>query len=200
MNTKDERAREHAVRRQEYLEMITGDDPALLVRHLFRWFDSASRAKVFLELWDEFCVQDDVAFWRCVAAVWPSLDAIPHDVYARAFRARRTGWTADIMCPDDRSAYDGLPGTFTVYRGQSATDTLGLSWSLSRDVALTFARGHRGIGVPSPTVFSAQVRKTSVALFHGERGEDEVVLFRAPRRSAAHPAFDGGGLISTARG
>lgn len=175
---------EQAEQRQEYLDMITGDDPAPLVRYLFRWFDSVSQANVFLELWDALCVPDDAAFWRSIAKVWPSFDAIPHEDYAQAFRAHRAGWTPDVMCPNDRAAYDGLPGTFTVYRGQSAAHPLGLSWSLTRDVAVTFAQGHRGISVPFPTVFSAQVRKDSVALFHGERGEDEVVLFRAPRRAA----------------
>jgi hypothetical protein len=83
---------------------------------------------------------------------------------------------------------DLLEERLTVYRGQDAGDACdGLAWTLDRDIALRFARGCRRHN-PTPIVLEARVRKADVACYFGPsggveiggRGEDEVVLFKAP--------------------
>ena len=77
-------------------------------------------------------------------------------------------------------AVKGLPATMTVYRGQSADASPGLSWTLDRKVAERFARGHRGMKLPNPVVLEITVSRDDVALFITDRDEAEVVLFEAP--------------------
>jgi len=121
-------------------------------------------------------------FWPYVAQEWASFDRIPHRDYALAFRSFRLGWSADCMEREARRFYDNLPPMLTLYRGGNKDFGRGLSWTLDIEVAKSFALGHRWIHNPSPTIFSARVRKSSVAFVCVDRNESECVLFRPPQR------------------
>jgi len=123
-------------------------------------------------------------FWPYVAQEWATFDRIPHRDYALCFRAFWIGWSADCMRPEARRFYDSLPPMITLYRGGDRQSGKGLSWTLDMETAKGFARGHRNLFNPNPTIFTARVRKSSVAFVCVDRQESECVLFRPPRNMA----------------
>jgi hypothetical protein len=153
-------------------------DPILTT--LFRWAGSAERPAALLRLLSEQSPHNAPRFWRLVVAAWPCFDAIPHRTYARAFKEHRHAWSPDVMPPEGRALYDALHTRVTLYRGQDTRARPGLSWTLSVDVARSFARGHRGISCPFPGVLTATISKRAIAFVCTDRDEDEVVLFRPP--------------------
>lgn len=108
-------------------------------------------------------------FWRVVAEIWPSCDAIPHSSFEELF-----GYFLDYA-PECN-----LPPRITIYRGQDADTPLGLAWTTNREVAEGFAFGHRGKNNPKPTIFSIEVRREAVAFVATDREEDEIVLLSIP--------------------
>jgi hypothetical protein len=164
--------------------LIRAADPAAVPYFLLRWHGSEKRPLAFLDIVAAMPECEGAEFWRLVAACWPGFDLIPHREFAVAFRRHRSAWTPDAMTGEDRAAFDALPPHLTIYRGQDAGAPLGLSWTLSHDVAEGFARGHRGIRHRSPAICTARVRRSSVAFMCTDRDEAEVVLFRAPRNVA----------------
>lgn len=112
-------------------------------------------------------------FWAVIRETWPLFDRIPHRDFQRAFRYFKP------FAPRD-----GLPERLTVYRGQAKTAPLGLSWTTSRTVAKSFARGHRGLSSPEPAIYSLKVTARQIAFLSNDREEREVVLFNVPRRTA----------------
>jgi len=113
---------------------------------------------------------DAAAFWRVVVAEWSHFDAIPHDLFAMLFD----------MFRDTAPGAPELPERFTVYRGQDYDDEPGLSWTLARNVAESFARGHRWTRHPTPHVFEWDISRDQVAFFTDARNESEVVVIEAP--------------------
>ncbi len=160
-------------------------------------FNSAERARAFIE--DAARMPPDV-FWRAFIREWPTFDAIPHREIRKLFIKNRHAWESSVFYDDDmrydedgEGAYstwlDMLEERLVVYRGQDADAPVGLAWTLDRDTAVEFAHGHRGLRNPSPVILKATIRKTEVACHFHDRGEDEVVLFKAPppRKREATP-------------
>lgn len=77
-----------------------------------------------------------------------------------------------------------LPDVVRVWRGTSgitrAQAARGLSWTLERDVACWFAMRHVETSKRTPLVLACDVPRADILLYHDERGEKEVVTFRAP--------------------
>jgi hypothetical protein len=161
-------------------------------------FGSHERPRVFIE--DAASMPPDV-FWRVFVRQWPNFDFIPHKEIRKLFIKNRHAWAGvfanGYIAHDEdgdvihSTRLDLLEECFTVYRGQDAGDACdGLAWTLDRDIALKFARGCRRHN-PTPIVLEARVRKADVACYFGpdgvvkigDRGEDEVVLFKAPSMS-----------------
>ena len=64
----------------------------------------------------------------------------------------------------------------------------GLAWTTSREVATTFARGHRGISVPDAVIATAVVLKGAVFTVATERAEQEVIVnYRRLRQLVVTP-------------
>lgn len=118
---------------------------------------------------------DGPDFWHVIVRAWTTFDRIPHEDYAVQFA--RFASTAPPK-PD-------LPEPVTVYRGQDDSAPLGLSWTLSWDVAEGFSRGHRNIFNPDPIVLALDVWPSEVAFFTNDREEQEVVLLAIPPVGAA---------------
>ena len=119
-------------------------------------------------------------FWNVVARQWPGFNPIERTRWARLFTRFKSYWTPDILSPEDRAFYDGLPDDFTAYRGQNGAELAAAgSFTLSRDVAHRYALGRRNISYSEPTIVSLRVMKKHVALAFTARDEDEVVLFSA---------------------
>jgi hypothetical protein len=130
---------------------------------------SAARPSAVLN-WAE-ANDDGSAFWKVVQSAWESFDRIPHESFALFF---------ERFAESAPSSPSDLPERMTVYRGQSGDDLKGLSWSLSRQVAENFARGHRGIPVANPVVLELGITRDQVAFVCNDREEDEVVLRSIP--------------------
>lgn len=111
-------------------------------------------------------------WWKVVPLVWGHCDLIPHERFEELF---------DDFCVFDddtrrRNLPKSLPQRFEVYRGQDRYNAVGLSWTLSREVAQGFAIGHRGILNPNPVILKRTIAHSDVAFYLAERGEAEVVL------------------------
>lgn len=119
-------------------------------------------------------------FWEVIREAWPLFDLIPHKEFEKAFR-----------CFKSFAPREGIPPRVTVYRGQSKNYPLGLSWTTSRAVAESFARGHRGIKPPDPVIYSVEVTKKQIAFLCDDREESEVVLFSIPRACRHWEAITG---------
>jgi hypothetical protein len=63
-----------------------------------------------------------------------------------------------------------------VYRGCSRRRVRGLSWTLEREVAEGFARGHRHIRVPDPVIASAAISNAHIFCRINSRNEREVLI------------------------
>jgi hypothetical protein len=57
---------------------------------------------------------------------------------------------------------------------------LGIAWTIRRDIADGFARGHRNIRLPKPVVASALIPKEHIFFVTDDREEKEIIL--NPRR------------------
>lgn len=147
-----------------------------ILSDLMSFLGSTDRPFVFLRLAK---IMSSPTFWRATHAHWNVFDRIPHRDFSKLFRKHRPQWKPDYMRDEDADAYAKLPETVTVYRGQDAGSRAGLSWTLNRDTAEEFARGHRGLFNASPIVIEARVAKMDVAAFYGDRNENEIVLFTA---------------------
>jgi hypothetical protein len=177
---------EHArARMRARRELVASGDTGGFSDFLHRWYESEDRPHAFLGLSAVMLEAESPDFWRLLAKHWPGFDAVPHAAYAGTFRSRRAAWSADCMELADRALYDQLPPLVSLHRGQSGEAPIGLSWTLSREVAEGFARGHRGKRVLSRVVLATRVRKTSIAFICTDREEEEAVLFRPPRRGAS---------------
>ncbi|KUF12399.1 hypothetical protein [Pseudoponticoccus marisrubri] len=149
-------------------------------------YPSEQRASVVASWAEEALLkgQEDAlgkVFWRLIAEEWTGFDAIPHGWFHLLFHRMRPYLTNDVMRPEDSAAFNALPEEFTIYRGTDAEALPGLSWTLDRQTALEFARGHRGIENSAPVLLSTSVKRSDVALFLKEREEAEILLFAPPK-------------------
>lgn len=149
---------------------ITASSTVEAVRAYMGLFASDARAEE-LAAWGENVCDDSAKFWAVVTEIWSACDRIPHERFERLFEEHGV---------DDYIARRKLPKkigeTVTVYRGQDMRGEVGLSWSLSRQVAEGFARGHRGILNPNPMVVRRRVRRDDIVLYTNARNEQEIVL------------------------
>jgi hypothetical protein len=76
-----------------------------------------------------------------------------------------------------------LGDTVRVWRGTQgvtmAVARTGYSWTTDRDTACFFAMRHAG-NIRKPLVITADVSRAAVVCYSDERGESEVLLFKAP--------------------
>jgi hypothetical protein len=172
-----------AQQEQAMAELIASRDPERIPTYLLRWCTSAERPRALLDLYLLMAPGDGGRFWRLVADEWPSFDAIPHQEYSAAFKRFRAAWSPDVMAGRTKAAFLAMPSAVDIYRGQDGGAPLGLAWTLRRDVAESFARGHRGRRHRQPTVFTITTTKSAIALLCDERDEAEVVLFNRPRKA-----------------
>ena len=80
------------------------------------------------------------------------------------------------LSSDGQVFFASLPDRIHVWRGCSQSRTRGLSWTTDEVVAVGFARGHRGIKIPSPVVAEGWIAKTAIFSVSADRGESEIVL------------------------
>ena len=92
-------------------------------------------------------------FWNVVAKGWAGFNAIERTRCTRLFSRYRSYWTSDILSHEDRAFYDNLPDEFAVYRGQNGVElAAGGRFTLSKEVAQTYALGRRNVRYADPTI------------------------------------------------
>jgi len=133
-------------------------------RALIDWVIEHSRART---------PNDDLgpAFWKLVREYWSTFDRVEHDMFGMAFARFKPYWKP-------QPEWNGLPKRITVWRGGDRYRVRkGLSWTMDRSVAEDFARGHRFIFNKYPTLLTAEIDRTEVALVDNTREERELVLW-----------------------
>jgi hypothetical protein len=104
--------------------------------------------------------------------LWVSGDPDDTDPWALGFWEEASEWAGGLLT----DAPDGLPaGSLTVYRGQSAGDPLGISWTLDPAVAHMFAAGIR-VALPDGVVYTGTVEPADVLGYITQRDEAEIVV------------------------
>ncbi|MDB6179625.1 hypothetical protein PAF17_19360 [Paracoccus sp. Z330] len=153
----------------------------------YQFCDSVERGGEFAgwALYDPEARHPD--FWSVLREEWPSFDALAHDCFRRVLALHRQTWKQEADCPDRMKVYRGEPhGMLT-----GSLVTKGLSWTTDREVAESFARGHRGVTPTYPLVWQAEVTRDDIAFTTNERGESEVVLFNPRFDALSGPDDDG---------
>jgi hypothetical protein len=72
--------------------------------------------------------------------------------------------------------FDRMPSRIRVYRGCSRARIDGLSWTINRAVAESFAYGHRGVRVPNAVIATGTISKNDIYGLIVDRSEEEVLL------------------------
>lgn len=148
--------------------------------------------------------QDDpaVVFWPVFHQTWPVCDDtwwLSKQLLSTLRRQRDEAWDDGAGGPAidlalfsmdehnaginrDREFYGSLPYNkpFPVYRGCSRSRVRGISWTTDRQVAMSFAQGHRGISVPDSVLASATITLDAIFTVSQDREESEIIL--DPRR------------------
>jgi hypothetical protein len=86
-----------------------------------------------------------------------------------------------MMAPHERERWHGLPARVTIYRGCSAVNAAGLSWSLDPTIATkfpTYARYSPPEGQP-PLLVTATVARSRIVAVKLDREEEEVITSSA---------------------
>ena len=125
----------------------------------------------------------DESYWTLVEAVWIDAESphINYDIWAEL-------WTSDRPRPDGFARLPVQGDMITVYRGtdeDELANQLGLSWSLSAEVAERFARrwgkwGRKGEDGNS-VVIKAHVHRDDVLGYTNNREEQEVITLNVER-------------------
>ena len=129
------------------------------------------RLQAFLEIQDQLT---DTQYWRLLADSWIDTENAWQNrgKWRKLFDSKRPH-SHYLMDETEDNAMNTLPEMVTIYRGSSANNEKGLSWTLSKDKAEFFAQR---FAQKRGKVYEQEVRKDQIlALFLG-RGESEVIL------------------------
>lgn len=111
-----------------------------------------------------------VANWAGCDNFYHALDDIRDILEAHKFRAE------DLVLDEDREWWNSLPEELLVYRGCEEGREDRLSWTLDREVAKVFAKGHRGIGLNKPRIYEKTIKKSQDVFFATNLREEQEVV------------------------
>jgi hypothetical protein len=129
------------------------------------------RGALAVAFWESGVARE--AFRAVLASVWD------HD-HAHLIRAARTRPRLRAMFRDAAFPLPALPDNVTAWRGTNGISrsraARGMAWTLDRDTACWFAMRFASFK-GRPMVLQADIPSSSVALYHDEGGEREIVVF-----------------------
>lgn len=99
-------------------------------------------------------------------------------------------WMSEIdhlIGEECREWWEGLPSLITIYRGCEIDRTDGLCWTTSREVAVRFAKGHRGMKLIKPVIAQCRVRKNEIFYATNDREEFEIVVDTSVAKITVEP-------------
>jgi len=115
-------------------------------------------------------------YWTILKAIWMDTEfpMVEKGLWLSMFTAQ-VKQKRKLMGGAERRALQSLPETVDIYRGYNGSKqgTLGLSWTLSRDKALWFARR---FGEDNPIIATATCKRDSILAYFHARGEQEIVI------------------------
>jgi hypothetical protein len=128
----------------------------------------------------------DGHYWKNLASVWTDSENIWQNgrEWSVLLGSKRTGREL-MMDKADLEVFNNLPEQIQVYRGAGKRDPYPYSWSLSRDRAEWFANRKAGMSKVKGVVYESVVSKKNVLAYFSGRGEQEVVVFPAPKKKQA---------------
>jgi len=141
------------------------------------WANSYGRLPVLLNLAPTTgCGEELWKTWFSVLGdQWTTCDNIGvHKASLYRLMVKHRDRWPDIMTSAERAILVALPDTVTLFRGCGPKNKLGLSWSLSREVAerFPFSSRYRTTG---PRILTARVPKKRIVGIKTDRSEDEVI-------------------------
>jgi hypothetical protein len=117
-------------------------------------------------------------FWTVFIANWHSCDdtwAVKDRLLCQLRKAAAGASVLPHYSAEQIAFFESLPEVVTVYRGCSRERVNGISWTINREVAKDFTRGHRGIYVPDPIIVTATVKKSEIMAVFVDRAEQEII-------------------------
>jgi hypothetical protein len=161
---------------------------------LFCLVGSQARIWLFIELEDEM---DDTTYFRYLGKIltftYVSFDP---DLFKYLLNPRRRDLTLrnSMMSKEELDTFTQLPSEVTIFRGNVEGKEAGFSWSLSKDVALPFARRH--FPHPGQLLMGTCLKSKIIAYFSREEE-----IFIDPRDVAIHTkeSVEAGERINTFR-
>jgi hypothetical protein len=118
---------------------------------------------------------NDQYYWELLAEVWIDCENIwqNKDEWRDLWNNGRPQ-KQFAMVPEERETLERLPNELRIYRGIRDADNIdGLSWTLSREKAIWFARRFRG-----NFLLTARANKVDVHAFLDRRKEQEIIVDR----------------------
>lgn len=161
---------------------------------LFWLVESQAKIWLFLELQDEM---DDAIYFRRLGEIlvvtYVSFDP---ELFKYLLNPpnRDLSLKNNLMCKEELYIFNELPAKITIFRGNAADKEAGFSWSLSKDVALPFARRH--FPHPGQLLMGTCLKSKIIAYFSREEE-----IFIDPRDVAIHTkeSVEAGERINTFR-
>jgi len=171
-----ERINQESKRREESRRLLMSSEDFSLqecVVHLFRFFGSRSRLSALLSIIEEKGLRGKDAF-SLLGQIWPSCNSVwrQTDQIRELFDDFRAD-AVHMMTPEEKMELEKLPEQITVYRGCYQKNLNGLSWSLCRDMAISFTTFTNYQGIGKPHLLSGKVNRKD-AVLKLERGELEI--------------------------
>lgn len=113
-------------------------------------------------------------FWELVGSVWRDSESIhAEQVFWQSVWSIRCDFKAFAMSAEERKAFACLPKRIPIYRGCATADAVkGFSWTLSKPVAMRFAR--RSTGFAKPGILATMtVDRRNICAYFTSRGKSE---------------------------
>ena len=146
-------------------------------------FESHERLQPFIDIIPRLSDQE---YWKILREVWTGAEVVLPDkqVWLRLLQWRRPG-REHLMTGVERTALAAMPAEIKIWRGCGDRSAVrGLSWTLDRDRAVSFAEracGERirhltGLCGTTPLLVEATCYKSDVLAYITEREEAELVV------------------------
>jgi hypothetical protein len=128
----------------------------------------------------------DSEYWTVLKYVWTDSENIFANLrfWLRAFSSPRSE-REQFMSAEERAFLVALPDQITVYRGYRPEfkNQIGLSWTLSREIAEKLANRISGVRCSGGEVVERKISKADVfAYCHDDMQEQEIILTPAALR------------------
>lgn len=152
------------------------DDVEAAIARLFSQSDSQSRLESLLHEVNWMPPRFGLKLFKNVWSACDDTSGLWDEVEHFLFQCAEVVDFRAFLTPEEHVWFGTLPDRFRVCRGCDVSRSGGLSWTTNREVALSFARGHRGVTFPNPVVLSGAVHKHDVLFATNDREEFEVLV------------------------